>query len=151
MVDLEAMDPRQVVFGNIFLLANRLQTVMDQTANGLTARQWFVITMLELFDQPPTLKQLAAACSCSHQNVKQLVLRLEAKGFLRIEPDPDDRRAMRILPTDSCRRWGEENNDLAVRFLEEMFRGLSLREIEGMKDTQQTLHTNLERMKEELQ
>ena len=38
MYDFEKMDKRYLIFGNIFLLANRLQTVMDNAKKDLTAK-----------------------------------------------------------------------------------------------------------------
>lgn len=148
MYDFETMDKRYIIFGNIFLLANRLQTVMDQTAQVITAKQWFVIMMLGMFERPPTLKQLAAICDSSHQNIKQLVLKLEAKGFVRIEQDPDDRRAMRIITTEACKLWGEENEEFSAGFIERMFSSLSAEEISTMNTAQQKIYEALGQMKE---
>lgn len=150
MYDFEKMDKRYIIFGNIFLLANRLQNVMDQTANELTSRQWFVIAMLGMFDYPPTLKELAAVCDSSHQNTKQIVLKLEAKGFVKIETDPKDRRAIRIMATEECRRWNEENDEFSQKFIERMFKGLSKEEIEAMNSVQQKIYDTLAEMKGEL-
>lgn len=125
MYNLEEMDPRYVVFGSVFLLANRLQTVMDSKTEGLTAKQWFVIMMLGMFDNPPTLKELARKCDTSHQNTKQIVLKLEIKGFVRIEKDEIDGRAMRIVATDKCKEWDEENKEYTTSFIETMFKQLT--------------------------
>ncbi|MEG0942191.1 MAG: MarR family transcriptional regulator [Angelakisella sp.] len=148
MYDFETMDKRYIIFGNIFLLANRLQTVMDQTTQVITAKQWFVIMMLGMFESPPTLKQLAAICDSSHQNIKQLVLKLEAKGFVRIEQDPDDRRAMRIITTEACKLWGEENEEFSAGFIQRMFSSLSAEEISTMNTAQQKIYEALGQMKE---
>lgn len=150
MYDFETMDKRKIVFGNIFLLANRLQTVMDQTANELTAKQWFVITMLGMFEESPTLKQLAAICDSSHQNTKQIVLKLEAKGFVKVEQDSKDRRALRIVTTDLCKRWDDENKEFAVKFIDQMFRNLNDEEVSSLNSAQQKLYETLGTMKEEL-
>ncbi len=150
MYDFEKMDKRYVIFGNIFLLANRLQAVMDKTANELTSRQWFVVTMLGMFDEPPTLRQLSVMCDSSHQNTKQIVLKLEAKGFVRIEKDPQDRRAMRIIATEECRRWNKENRQFAANFIDQMYKELSPEEIAVMNTAQQKIYDSLGKMKEEL-
>lgn len=150
MYDFEKMDKRYVIFGNIFLLANRLQAVMDKTANELTSRQWFVVTMLGMFDEPPTLRQLSVMCDSSHQNTKQIVLKLEAKGFVRIEKDPQDRRAMRIIATEECQRWNKENRHFAANFIDQMYKEVSPEEIDIMNTAQQKIYDSLGKMKEEL-
>ncbi len=149
MFDFEKMDKRQVIFGYIFLLSNRLQTVMDQGITELTSKQWFLMTMLGMFDEPPTLKQLASACDSSHQNIKQLVLKLEAKGFVYIETAPADRRAMQIIATPKWDQWNEENSPIANQFLDQMFGGLTAQEIEAMSAAQMNIYNTLGEMKEE--
>lgn len=130
MYDFETMDKRLIIFGNLFLLANRLQTVMDSQMQELTAKQWLVITMLGMFDEPLSLKQLAKVCDSSHQNTKQIVLKLEAKGFLKIEKDLKDARAMRILTTPKCQEWGLANAEHSAKFIDAMFATLTQEEIQ---------------------
>ena len=148
MIDLDKMDARYVVFGSIFLLANRLQTVMDKSARDITAKQWFLLMVLGLFDAPPTLSQLASAMDSSHQNVKQLALKLEKKGFVRIQPDPDDRRALRIVMTDAFSQWDRRNRAFQESFIGTMFRDLTEQEIHTMKRAQLKLYDALQTMKE---
>ncbi len=150
MYDIEKMDKRYLVFGNTFLLANRLQTVMDSAAQELTAKQWLVITMLGMFDQPPTLKQLAKLCDTSHQNTKQIALKLEAKGFITILKDETDGRSMRITTTEKYQKFSESFNDYAESFVSKMFDGLTTEELSIMYSTQQKLYKNLQTMKENL-
>lgn len=147
MRDLNTLDPRVVIFGNIFRLANHLQTAMDQRGGELTAKQWFLLAALWLFREPPTLRQLAEVGGCSHQNTKQLLLKLEAKGFVRIESDPADGRTLRIVATEECARWAVENEAFEQRFLERMFAGLTPEEVAGMNAAQQKLLGALDTMK----
>ncbi len=129
MYNFETMDKRLIIFGNLFLVANRLQTVMDSQMEGLTAKQWLVLTMLGMFDEPPTLKQLAKMCNTSHQNTKQLVLKLESKGFLEVTKDPKDARAMRICTTAKCTEWELANQENSAKFVNQMFSTLTQEEI----------------------
>ncbi|MFR2839480.1 MAG: MarR family winged helix-turn-helix transcriptional regulator [Zhenhengia sp.] len=129
MYNFETMDKRLIIFGNLFLVANRLQTVMDSQMEGLTAKQWLVLTMLGMFDEPPTLKQLAKMCNTSHQNTKQLVLKLESKGFLEVTKDPKDARAMRICATAKCTEWELANQENNAKFVNQMFFTLTQKEI----------------------
>jgi len=149
MYDLENMDPRYLVFGSIFMLSNRLQNVMDQNATDLTAKQWFVLMMLGMFDAPPTLKQLATMCDSSHQNIKQLVIKLEKKGFVRIENDLTDRRSIRIAATSKCQEWEDENRAFTENFVDTMFSTLTKDEIVTLNLAQQKIYDTLATMKEE--
>ncbi len=144
MYDLEQIDKRLIVFGNLFRVANRLQNRMDAQMRDLTAKQWFVILMLEMFVAPPTLGELARACDSSHQNVKQLVLKLQEKGFVRIESDPADARTMRIVATEKCDAWDAENKEDAEAFVDAMFQGLSPEEIVRLSHSLFIIYDNLE-------
>jgi len=46
-----------------------------------------------------TVSVLAARAQITKQAMAELVLHLEARGYLRREPDPDDRRAKLVVPT----------------------------------------------------
>ena len=150
MYDIEKMDKRYIIYANIFLLSNRLQTVMDSNIEELTAKQWLTAMMLGMFDEPPTLKQLAKVCDSSHQNTKQLISKLESKGFIRIENDSKDLRAMRIFTTDKWDNWNKDNNDCSIRFIAKMFENLTDDEIAVMNKAQQKIYENLENMEENL-
>lgn len=144
--DFEAMDKRLLVFGYLFRVANRLQSKMDAQMTDLTAKQWFVLLALGLFDEPPTLKQLAAACDTSHQNTKQLVQKLAEKGFVTIQSDTQDGRAMRIAASPQCEQWDKENEPVATRFVDRMFSGMSQAEVAGLSASLMKLFDNLEQI-----
>ena len=46
----------------------------------------------------------------SHQNVKQILLKLEKKGFVSISVDEQDKRKQRIELTDYCQEFCEKND-----------------------------------------
>ncbi len=144
MYDFDTMDKRLIVFGYLFRVANRLQSKMDAKMKDLTAKQWFVILILELFEQPPTLKQLAAACDTSHQNTKQLVMKLAEKGFVTIHNDEQDGRAMRITASDQCKKWDKENEQIATQFIDSMFSGISTDQIADLSGSLMKIFENLD-------
>ena len=59
--------------------------------------------LLEAGDALP-LTQLAERLACVKSNITQLVDRLEADGFVRRQPDPDDRRTRLATLTTAGRR-----------------------------------------------
>jgi DNA-binding MarR family transcriptional regulator len=69
---------------------------------GLTAAQACLLTCLS--KGSCTMGDLATELVCDASNVTQLVGRLEARGLVRREPDPDDRRARRVSITAAGRR-----------------------------------------------
>lgn len=144
MYDFDTMDKRLIVFGYLFRVANRLQSKMDAQMKDLTAKQWFVILALGLFEQPPTLKQLAAACDTSHQNTKQLVMKLTEKGFVTVHNDEKDGRALRITASDQCAQWDKDNEEIASLFINSMFSGLSMDDISVLSNLLIRIFENLD-------
>lgn len=147
MYDIKNMDKRYVIFAYTFLLANRLQTAMDNSIEGITSKQWFTALMIGSFDEPPTLKQLAKSCDSSHQNTKQIVLKLEENGYVKLKKDSIDKRAMRITTTRKWEKWNSVNEKNSALFIEEMFEGLSDKEIRVMLKVQQNIYEKLEGLK----
>ena len=98
------------------LLANgmELRTRMDRrlSDSGLTTQQAMLLQVLQGQAEAPTLKQLAATLAMSHQNLKQIAVVLERKGFLEIVPDAQDGRVRRLQLTKQHHRfWKRRNTD----------------------------------------
>lgn len=61
----------------------------------------------------------------SHQNVKQIVNKLEKKGYVRVEEDTEDRRKLRISLTDYAKRTAERYQEKEEQFMGRLFEGVS--------------------------
>lgn len=147
MYDFENMDKRLIIFANTFLSANRLQTLLDKEMGEITSKQWLAIVMLDMFEKPPTLKELAKQCDTSHQNTKQIVLKLQAKGYVTIEKDEKDGRAMRIVKLPKIDEWGMLYEERSIQFISEMFSDLTQEEIQIMCEAQMKIYNRLGQMK----
>lgn len=149
MIDYDLMDDRIVIFGSIFTVSNRLQLVMDQQMPDISAKQWFVLTMLSFFNSPPSLIGLANACDSSYQNIKQIVLKLQEKGFVRLEDDAKDKRAKCVIMTDKFEEWGKATTEQADHFVNTLFGSLSEQQIKDFKNSLLTVYKRLGEMKDE--
>ena len=70
------------------------------------------------------MKGLSDILGSSHQNVKQILLKLEKKGFIRFQSDESDRRKQRIILTDVCRDFCEKNDEMSKGIMKKMFAGI---------------------------
>ena len=98
-------------FRLVIALAQELRTLMDQRLlpSGLTTQQAALLTVIELLGRP-TLSEAARALAMTHQNVKQLAVALERKGFLQLVADEHDARSKRLATTASHRAfWARRN------------------------------------------
>ncbi|MFJ3879064.1 MarR family winged helix-turn-helix transcriptional regulator [Streptomyces sp. NPDC090077] len=78
--------------------------------HGLTSTQAKVLAQL---DGPVPMRGLAALLACDASNVTGIVDRLQARGLVRREPDPRDRRVKNVVAT-------AEGREVMRRVREEM-------------------------------
>jgi DNA-binding MarR family transcriptional regulator len=123
------MDAEHLVFGAVFAVANRLQRVLDQVLPEVTAKQWWLLVTLSMFDEPPTLGELARAADTSHQNTRQVLNKLAAKGFVELVPDRRDSRVRRVRATAKAGEWGAVTAGQARAFMAAMYAQLSPEEL----------------------
>ena len=110
-VEFGNMPPQAFLLGLLSAFDNRYQAAADAFFKEITWKQFFAIICINLCKEPPTINELSEVMGSSHQNVKQILLKLEKKGFVAFVTDDSDRRKQRILVTDSCRDFLEENDN----------------------------------------
>ncbi|QVK18476.1 MarR family transcriptional regulator [Mycoplasmatota bacterium] len=133
MKSLDTLGKKTYIFGYLFLLSNKLQAVIDRDFSkyDLTAKQWFLMIILEeFFKTPPTLKEVSDFMGSSHQNVKQIVTKLVNKEFMTIEKDKDDKRALRLSLTDKCDQFWGGRKEIDLEFFENLFSSFTEEEID---------------------
>lgn len=144
---MESIDKKKFIFGSLFLLGNRLQVIGDKylEKEGITTKQWLLIVMIAQFaDSIPTLSEVAQIMGSSRQNVKQLALRLQEKGFVSIKKDERDSRVLRLKLTEKSTVFWEERREKDEQFIIDIFNGLSEEEIHIMCNGFNKLFGNIE-------
>jgi len=115
------------IFALTFILAQRWQTQGDRLlhAHGLTTKQWLLLaTIGSLQDSAPTLGQITAAFGTSRQNVKQIALNLQKRGFLTIQQDPVDKRILRFRITPESDAFWYDRAGEDDEFISGLFQGV---------------------------
>ncbi len=141
-------DDRYIIFALIFLLSNRLQTIGDSFFKEVSTKQWFVLLVLDMMkDYPPTLNELSEAVGSSHQNVKQLVLKLEHKGYVELCKDEEDARRLRIIPTPKSAEFSKAYHEKNNLFIQQLFSSSNETELSVTKKVMSELGDALARMK----
>jgi DNA-binding MarR family transcriptional regulator len=139
MEDPELTEAQAVLFGRVFVLAQHLTRLTDAALADwdLTTRQWLLLAVLsQAFpDRAASLTEAAEVYGSSRQNVKQIALGLEARGFVRLVPDPVDGRTTRIERTDRQRIFDEpEGRAKGAALFAQAFDGLSRAETLALRD-----------------
>ena len=110
-VEFGNMPPQAFLLGLLSAFDNRYQAAADAFFKEITWKQFFAVICINLCKEPPTLNELSDVMGSSHQNVKQILLKLEKKGFVELVTDEKDRRKQRIYVTDACREFLEKNDN----------------------------------------
>jgi MarR family transcriptional regulator for hemolysin len=127
MDKLEIMDDMQYLFGTIFVVSNRIDALLEREFNkfDITTKQWFLSIIIDnLFDSPPTIKEVAREMGSSHQNVKQIALKLEQKGLLILEKDKEDARVTRLKLTENGHDFWIKIRGEGVKFNQTLFNNI---------------------------
>jgi MarR family transcriptional regulator for hemolysin len=139
MSDDDLLGVRAELFGSVFVLTQHLTRRTDAALEtfGLTTRQWLLLAVLgKAFpDRSASLSEAAEKYGSSRQNVKQIAVGLESRGFLRLVPDPVDGRTTRLQVTDRVRVFDEPDSQArAAALLADAFAGLTPEETLALRD-----------------
>lgn len=132
MEKLRQMDIRFRVLGGLFLLVTRLETMGNsgRYMGELSTKQWFLLmSLLTIFENPPTVSQVARALGSSHQNIKVVATHLQNKGYVEIRKDTEDARVSRIVPTEKCRPYAKERQNATGSFIGELMSDFTPEEV----------------------
>ncbi|MFC5184880.1 MarR family winged helix-turn-helix transcriptional regulator [Actinomadura harenae] len=123
--------------GELFLrAAKRVRRGMaDRLAPlGLTPAQARALRVIGRWDEAPRMAELAERLKIVPRSATTLVDALEADGLVRREPDPDNRRATRVVLTGDGRAALARMHEAHVRGVEDLFAALSPDQRETLRD-----------------
>jgi MarR family transcriptional regulator, transcriptional regulator for hemolysin len=139
-------DDRRYSMGLLLVIANKLETLLDRELADLnvTAKQWFLAVTLEtLFESPPTLKEVAVVMGSSYQNIKQIALKMEEKGLLKLEKDVRDGRVTRLRITDESAQFWAGTKTRGSRFIADIYSGINDNELALNREVLEKLLANI--------
>lgn len=145
------IENKYIIFALYFMISNQLQTIGDAFFKEVSTKQWFVLLVLSniLNDHAPTLNELSEAVGSSHQNVKQLVLKLEQKGYVELKKDENDARRLRINLTPKSYEFQKLYEGKSEDFMNELFRDLNKSDLDTTLKVMLTLKDHLEGMEKD--
>jgi DNA-binding MarR family transcriptional regulator len=100
------------LFRLLLATAARMRAALDRelASSGITTQQAALLQCVQAQPEAPTMGAVAIAMSMTHQNVKQIAMALQRKGFLDIAVDAADRRARRLVLTAHHHRFWSQRN-----------------------------------------
>ena len=147
-VDFTGIELSYFLLGLLSAFENRFQAVADSTMKEVSWKQFFAVICVNMCKEKPTVKELAEIMGSSHQNVKQILLKLEKKGFVTIAVDENDKRKQRIELTDYCKEFCEKNDEMTMNIMKKMFAGISEEQLQVTIQTIIQIEENLKEIRD---
>ena len=142
-LDFSEIPANYYLLGLLSAFENRFQALADSVMKEISWKQFFAIVCINICKEPPTLKELSDILGSSHQNVKQILLKLESKEFIEFQTDPADKRKQRIVLTKKCMKFCEKNNGMSMKIMMKMFEGIPEKDIQTTIKTITKIEKNL--------
>ena len=124
-MDFKRMDPRYLMYGSLSVLDNKIAALQSEEFKDLTMKQHFLLVSIGTFDDNPTLSDVSDLIGCSYQNVKRMAEQLQAKGYLTICKDEEDKRKLRLVPAEKLMNLTQDKQEVTQQFMDRMYRDIS--------------------------
>jgi len=115
--------------------------IVDTPNSGVTPEMWLVLSRLLARDGIPQ-SELAASLFRDAPNVSRILSGLEAQGLVRREPDPDDRRKVRVKITADGRAFVERTAPRAAGVRDRLYAGIEKKRLRAARDTIRRIEEN---------
>ena len=142
-VKLEEMELNFFLIGVLSEFENRFQTEADRLFKEISWKQCFAMNCIGLFEHPPTISELSELIGSSHQNIKQILLKLEKQGFVTFLPDTADRRKLRINKTPKAEKFSKDFNQASLEHMTQLFQGIDENDLKTTVKTMTKLNEQL--------
>lgn len=142
--NFDELDAPFFLLGLLSAFDNRYQAKADSFFEEISWKQFFAIICINLCKEPPTIKELAQIMGSSHQNVKQILNKLEKKGYVQTISDQIDKRKQRIIVTEKMKAFCEVHDEGSQMIVGKIFEGIAPENIATTISTILMMEKNLE-------
>lgn len=127
---------REIVV-RLFQLSNVLQSYIDLLLKdeNLTAKQFFMMIVIGSHKDELNLGQISDIFGTSHQNVKQICLKLEKSGYVKLYKDTNDQRVLRVKLTEKAQIFWNNRNQEDDQTMRQMFLSLKTEELKALMES----------------
>lgn len=136
----------KAIFSTLFIAGNKLQTLFDNHIPKVSLKQFMLLSIVRQSREPLTLTHLGNLLGCSRQNVKKIADILAKKGFITIQKNPHDTRAMCICPTEKVNDFFENDFSEYQEELKYLFEVYTEKEIETLFTLLSKLYDGIENL-----
>lgn len=136
----------KAIFSTLFIAGNKLQTLFDKHIPKVSLKQFMLLSIIRQSNEPMTFTQLGNLLGCSRQNIKKLAEVLAKKGFISMQPNPCDTRAMCISPTKQVEAFFQNDFSKYQEKLKYLFEVYTDQEIETLFILLSKLYAGIENL-----
>ena len=129
-IDFGGTESPYFLIGLLSEFNNRYQAKADTFFEEISWKQFFTIICIDLFKEAPTLKELSEVMGSSHQNVKQILIKLEGKGFVELKLDEKDKRKQRIYITEKTKAFCTAHDEGSAEIMNQIFSDIAPEDVE---------------------
>lgn len=141
-----AENQTKAIFSTLFITGNRLQTLFDNHIPEISLKQFMLLSIVRQSKEHLTFTQLGNLLGCSRQNIKKIADVLIKKGFITIQPNPYDTRAMCIYPTEKVNTYFQNEFSEYQAELKYLFEVYTEQEIKTLFTLLSKLYTGIENL-----
>ena len=148
-IEQKSMPPQAYLLGLFSAFDNKFQAVAEKFFKKITWKQFFAIICVNLCPDSPTINKLSELMGSSHQNIKQILLKLERINFVKIIQDSKDKRKQIVILTSECRTFCEENDISSQQIIMRIFKDVNEDSLKTTIQTISKMHENLSLLERE--
>ena len=142
---VQKMERRYFLFGLLNGVTNRLEAEGNLFFEEISWKQCFAMICIQMFEQPPTLKELAQVMGSSHQNVKQLLLKLQDASYVNLLEDEKDKRKQRVVITEQGKKFCKKYDKPSDEFIQCLYQDVEASDVLITIKTITTMENNLKK------
>ena len=142
-VDFTGITSSYFLLGLLSAFENRFQAIADSTMKEISWKQFFAVICINMCKEKPTVKELAEIMGSSHQNVKQILLKLEKKGFVRLVSG--NGRSVQVVLTEKAELYEKKMAERQRQLLALLFSDFDVKETDELFRLYARLYTGMER------
>lgn len=146
-IKTEKISAPYYLIGLINRFNNSFQAAADNIFEELSWKQIFFMNCVALFEDAPTIRDMADLLGCSHQNAKQILSKLERQGFVNVSQDSEDKRKQRIMLTGKAIEFRRHYDEPSEQAMESIFGNISKEELLTAISVFTRLNRNVDELK----
>ena len=139
----ENFEPSFVLIALMSRFVNRYQSTSNAFFKELSWQQMFFLNGVTLFNEAPSIKDMADFLVCTHQNANKLYAKLLRDGYIISRQDGNDRRKQRIYLTYKALNFLAKHKVGSSESVKKIFSVVSNDEMEVLIDSMAKLTDHL--------